>query len=111
MLLKMLRSGCDDVAMLHQSYITAEVNGRIAVSCLVTGIAVISCLHTSCSLIVNENADPRVLADLSDYLRDLVPSLSFVQSRLLLGLWQAIYLWEHRAAPHRRTLHLHLIGQ
>ena len=90
MLLKMLRSGCDDVAMLHQSYITAEVNGRIAVSCLVTGIAVISCLHTSCSLIVNENADPRVLADLSDYLRDLVPSLSFVQSRLLLGLWQAI---------------------
>ena len=150
----MLEFGCDDVAMLHQSLhslrlrtqgqgftdITAELNARIGASGLNMGMAVISCLHTSCSLIVNENADPRVLADLTAFFMALVPedgmaythneegsddmpahirtmltstslSLSFLQGRLLLGVWQAIYIWEHRAAPHQRSLHLHLIGQ
>ncbi|MFN5117236.1 MAG: secondary thiamine-phosphate synthase enzyme YjbQ [Cyanobacteriota bacterium] len=150
----MLQPGCDNVAMLHQSLhtlalsthgqgftdITAELNGSIAASGLATGIAVISCLHTSCSLIVSENADPRVLVDLAEYLKALVPedeiayshseegsddmpahirtvltstslSFSFLQGRLLLGIWQAIYLWEHRAMPHHRRLHVHLIGQ
>ncbi|WP_255145090.1 secondary thiamine-phosphate synthase enzyme YjbQ [Synechococcus sp. ATX 2A4] len=106
--------------------------------------------HTSCSLIINENADPRVLRDLSAFLQALVPheglgplsgagklrawlhddegpddmpahvrtaltastlSLPFDQGRLMLGTWQAVYLWEHRAAGSCRELSLHLLGE
>ena len=130
--------------------ITSALNAEIAASGLDTGIAVIACLHSSASLTVNENADPRVLADLGAYLQALVPregvrpisgqgelrpyvhddegpddmpahirtaltcsslSQSFQRGRLLLGTWQAIYLWEHRAAPMQRRLSLHLIGE
>jgi secondary thiamine-phosphate synthase enzyme len=108
------------------------------------------CLHTSCSLTVNENADPRVLVDLAAYLRALVPqegvlplsgggelrrwvhddegpddmpahvrtaltttslALPFREGRLLLGTWQAVYLWEHRCRPQQRRLSLHLLGE
>jgi secondary thiamine-phosphate synthase enzyme len=130
--------------------ITAALNREISASGLITGVAVLSCLHTSCSLTINENADPRVLLDLAAYLQALVPqegtrpisgegslrpyihddegaddmpahirtaltctslSLSFHRGRLLLGTWQAVYLWEHRARPHRRELCLHLLGE
>jgi len=130
--------------------ITAALDAEIVASGLDTGIAVVSCLHSSASLTVNENADPRVLADLTAYLRALVPregvrpvsgrgelrpyihddegpddmpahirtaltctslSQSFQGGRLLLGTWQAIYLWEHRAAPMQRRISLHLIGE
>jgi secondary thiamine-phosphate synthase enzyme len=157
------RSGQRTAAMLRQSLhplslttsgegftdITTALNREIAASGLSTGIAVIACLHTSCSLTINENADPRVLADLAAYLRSLVPeegvkpisgrgelrrwlhddegpddmpahirtaltctslSQSFEAGRLLLGTWQAIYLWEHRAGRQQRRLSLHLIG-
>ncbi|MEB3333217.1 MAG: secondary thiamine-phosphate synthase enzyme YjbQ [Synechococcaceae cyanobacterium] len=129
--------------------LTAALNGEIASCGLQRGVAQLVALHTSCSLTVNENADPRVLADLAAYLRALVPpegvrpisglgglrayahddegpddmpahirtaltctslSLSFERGRLLLGTWQAVYLWEHRARPQRRELSLHLIG-
>jgi len=129
--------------------ITGALNRQVASSGLATGIAALSCLHTSCSLTINENADPRVLADLAAYLRALVPeegvrpisglgdrrawihddegaddmpahirtaltatslSLSFEAGRLLLGTWQAIYLWEHRRIGSTRRLSLHLIG-
>jgi len=129
--------------------LTGLLNGQIAASGLDTGMAVVACLHTSCSLTINENADPRVLDDLAAFLRALVPaegvaplsgrgalrpwlhddegpddmpahvrtaltatslSLSFQGGRLLLGTWQAVYLWEHRARPHRRELSLHLLG-
>lgn len=130
--------------------ITAALNREIAASGLHTGLAVIACLHTSASLTVNENADPRVLADLSAHLHALVPqegsrslsgrgelrpyrhddegpddmpahirtaltcsslSQSFRDKRLLLGTWQAIYLWEHRQGRQQRRLSLHLIGE
>ena len=129
--------------------ITAPLNAEIRSSGLDTGIAVICCLHSSASLTVNENADPQVLADLTAYLRALVPregvrplsgeghlrpymhddegpddmpahirtaltctslSQSFQGGRLLLGTWQAIYLWEHREGPMQRRISLHLIG-
>ncbi|MFM7549329.1 MAG: secondary thiamine-phosphate synthase enzyme YjbQ [Cyanobacteriota bacterium] len=129
--------------------LTAALNQELAASGLTRGLAQLVVLHTSCSLTVNENADPRVLADLSAYLRALVPragvrsvsgegplytyrhddegpddmpahirtaltctslGLSFERGRLLLGTWQAVYLWEHRAQAHRRELSLHLIG-
>jgi len=121
--------------------VTAALNGAIAASGLRQGVATLVCLHTSCSLTVNENADPRVLEDLAAFLADLVPSgdqraylhddegpddmpahirtaltttslgLAFDHGRLLLGTWQAIYLWEHRAQSHQRRLVLHLLGE
>lgn len=90
---------------------------------------------------MNENADPRVLQDLGAFLGDLVPSgdrraylhddegpddmpahirtaltatslqLSFDQGRLVLGTWQAVYLWEHRSSGSERRLSLHLLGE
>jgi len=123
--------------------ITRALNRLIAASGLVLGTATIASLHTSCSLTVNENADPRVLVDLAAFLRALVPPegvrplsgqgerrpwvhddegpddmpahirtaltctslvLPFKSGRLLLGTWQAVYLWEHRARPHSRSL-------
>lgn len=129
--------------------LTGALNREIDASGLETGLAVINVLHTSCSLTINENADPRVLVDLTAVLQALVPqegtrpisgqgplrpylhddegpddmpahirtaltctslSLSFHQRRLVLGTWQAVYLWEHRARSQRRTLCLHLLG-
>ena len=129
--------------------LTAALNLEIASSGLRRGLATLVALHTSCSLTINENADPRVLEDLAAYLRALVPqegvrpisgagplrpyvhddegaddmpahirtaltctslSLSVQGGRLVLGTWQVVYLWEHRARSHRRRLSLHLIG-
>ena len=129
--------------------LTATLTAELSASGLQRGLLQLVALHTSCSLTINENADPRVLRDLSAYLRALVPQegvrpisglgalrpyvhddegpddmpshirtaltttslgLSFDGGRLLLGTWQAVYLWEHRARPQRRQLSLHLIG-
>ena len=129
--------------------ITASINAEIRASGLNQGLCVLVVQHTSCSLTINENADPRVLEDLAAYLRAIVPeegvrpisgrgelrpyahddegpddmpahirtaltttslSLSFDRSRLVLGTWQAIYLWDHRRLGSRRQLSVHLIG-
>ena len=129
--------------------LTAALNRELADSGLTRGLAQLAVLHTSCSLTVNENADPLVLADLTAYLQALVPrvgvrpisgdgpryeyrhddegpddmpahirtaltctslGLSFDRGRLLLGTWQAVYLWEHRALWQERQLSLHLLG-
>ena len=129
--------------------ITRLIQAELTKSGMGTGMCLLVAKHTSCSLTINENADPRVLVDLAAYLQALVPqegvrpisgcgslrayahddegpddmpahirtaltatslSLSFNQGRLLLGTWQAVYLWEHRAIGHRRQLSLHLIG-
>jgi len=95
--------------------------------------------HTSASLIVQENADPDVQKDLINYFDKLVPmddqlyihssegkndmpahiksaltnnqiSLSIKESRLILGTWQGIYLFEHRLDSHKRTTVHHYIG-
>lgn len=96
--------------------------------------------HTSASLLIQENADPDVQADLNRFLARLVPdgdplfrhreegpddmpahvraaltavqlSLPVVNGRLALGTWQGIYVWEHRLRPHRRQVVLHLLGE
>ena len=102
------------------------------------GMLHLTCLHTSASLTINENADPRVLQDLSDWMRDIVPesrryshddegaddmpahirtaltsqtlSLSVESGRLALGTWQAVYLWEHRELGSTRRIACHFIG-
>ncbi|MBL8622671.1 MAG: YjbQ family protein [Myxococcales bacterium] len=106
---------------------------------LACGLAVVFCHHTSASLIVSENADPVVRADLERFLARLVPdgdrlfahtdegpddmpahvrtvltqtslTIPIADGRLALGTWQGLYLWEHRAAPHRRRLSVTIVG-
>ena len=103
------------------------------------GMLNLSIQHTSASLIVQENADPDVQKDLINYFDKLVPmddqlyihssegkddmpahikstltnsqiSLSIKESKLILGTWQGIYLFEHRLDSHKRTIVHHYIG-
>ena len=103
------------------------------------GMLNLSIQHTSASLIVQENADPDVQKDIINYFDKLVPmddqlyihssegkddmpahiksaltnnqiSLSIKESRLILGTWQGIYLFEHRLDSHKRTIVHHYIG-
>lgn len=104
------------------------------------GLLTIFIRHTSASLTIQENADPDVLYDLNNFFKKLVPedlrlyrhnaegeddmpahikstltqtSLTIPVSSydLVLGLWQAIYIFEHRAHAHKRSVSLHLIGE
>ncbi|MCG6865853.1 MAG: secondary thiamine-phosphate synthase enzyme YjbQ [Thiogranum sp.] len=119
--------------------IAPEVQQRLADSGIDTGIGLIFVHHTSASLILCENADPEVRTDLERFMGRLVPdgdalfrhvdegtddmpahvrsiltsnSLSVPVSggRFDLGVWQGIYLWEHRRAPHRRRVTLTVYG-
>tara|TARA_B110000196_G_C20814458_1_gene506262 strand:+ start:186 stop:605 length:420 start_codon:yes stop_codon:yes gene_type:complete len=103
------------------------------------GMLNINILHTSASLVIQENADPDVLYDLKNFFDKLVPmdnklykhttegkddmpahiksvltnnqlTLSFKNKKLMLGTWQGLYLFEHRLAKHTRILTHHLIG-
>ncbi len=103
------------------------------------GILNINILHTSASLIIQENADPDVMHDLKNFFNKLVPmdnklykhttegkddmpahikstltnnqlTLSLKDKKLALGTWQGLYLFEHRLEEHTRTLSYHLIG-
>ena len=103
------------------------------------GMLNINILHTSASLVIQENADPDVLRDLKHFFDQLVPmdnklykhttegkddmpahiksaltnnqlTLSFKNKKLMLGTWQGLYLFEHRLEEHTRTLTHHLIG-
>ena len=105
-----------------------------------SGLVTLHVRHTSASLLIQENADPDVRRDLEAFFARLVPdgdrlyihtaegdddmpahvrtaltavnlSLPVSDGRLALGTWQGIYLWEHRHAPHRRTIALHFIGE
>ncbi len=130
--------------------ITNNLNQFLKENNLSSGILILSSLHTSCSLIINENADPNVLVDLQNYIKAIVPSnsyqdlslnkgeiyykhyqegeddmpahiktaltntslsLSFKDEKLILGVWQAVYLWEHRLGEKLRTLNVHIIGE
>ncbi len=104
-----------------------------------TGLLTLFCRHTSASLLVQENADPEVLADLDRFFSRLVPdgdslfrhtaegsddmpahvraaltqvhlSIPVVDGKLTLGTWQGLYLFEHRRRPHRREVVLQYLG-
>jgi secondary thiamine-phosphate synthase enzyme len=104
-----------------------------------TGLLTIFCQHTSASLVIQENADPDVVADLADFMTRLVPedarlyrhtaegpddmtshirsaltqtqlAIPIHQGKLALGTWQGVYLFEHRERPHRRSVVLHLLA-
>ncbi len=117
---------------------TREVERWIAAQKARTGLLTVFCQHTSASLLIQENADPDVVADLNDFFEKLVPedvslyrhtaegpddmtshiraaltqtqlSIPVQDGRLALGTWQGVYLFEHRARPHRRSVALHLL--
>ena len=118
---------------------TSEIISWIKLNKFKNGLLNISIKHTSASLIVQENADPDVQSDLINYFDKLVPmnsdlyihtaegkddmpahiksaltnnqiSLSVKESKLLLGTWQGIYLFEHRINQQNRIVVLHYLG-
>ncbi len=122
---------------LHE--ITDQVAQAVARSKCTAGLATVFCQHTSCSLMLMENADPSARHDLEAWLDRLVPendphfthtlegpddmpshikmvltrtseTVPIAAGKLALGTWQGIFLWEHRDAPHRRQLVVTVIG-
>ncbi len=120
--------------------ITAECAAVLRRSGLRRGILTAFCQHTSCSLVLMENADPTARRDLEAWLDRLVPednphfthtlegaddmpshikmaltrsseSIPFADGLLLLGAWQGIFLWEHRRAPHTRSVFVTALGE
>jgi len=119
--------------------LTSAIENWISAKNLKTGILNLSILHTSASLIVQENADPDVMKDMKNFFNKLVPmdgksyihsaegkddmpahiksaltnshlSLSVNKGQLVLGTWQGLYLFEHRIESHTRTVNLHYLG-
>lgn len=119
--------------------ITEPVRRFVQAQAMATGLLTLFCRHTSASLTIQENADPDVRKDLEAYFDRIAPeepgryihedegpddmpahirtALTGVQlaipvsaGRLVLGTWQGVYLFEHRRAPHRREVVLHLVG-
>jgi secondary thiamine-phosphate synthase enzyme len=120
--------------------ITQDIQGYVAEAGLRVGVAHVFVHHTSASLMLCENADPEVRADLERFMGRLVPdgdplfrhvdegsddmpahirtlltgstlSIPVSAGRCLLGTWQGIYLWEHRHAGQRRRLTLTVYGE
>ena len=120
--------------------ITAPLSAWLAKQTIVTGLLTIFCRHTSASLLIQENADPDVRADLENFFEAIAPedgkryihkseglddmpahiraallqtqlAIPIATGRLVLGTWQGIYLFEHRRAPHQREIVLHLLGE
>ena len=119
--------------------ITDQVAQALRASKLEQGVATVFCQHTSCSLVLMENADASARRDLEAWLNRLVPendphfthtlegaddmpshikmaltrtseSVPFSGGELLLGTWQGIFLWEHRKAAHTRKVVLTFLG-
>jgi secondary thiamine-phosphate synthase enzyme len=120
--------------------ITRPVCEWVAKQTMTTGLLTVFCRHTSASLLIQENAAREVRADLEAFFEQLAPeahgryahddegaddmpshiraaltdislSIPLIGGRLVLGTWQGLYLFEHRRAPHRREIALHLAGQ
>ena len=118
---------------------TEKTLGWLSKQRIKNGILNINILHTSASLVIQENADPDVLYDLEKFFDKLAPmdnklykhttegkddmpahiksaltnnqlTLSIKNKKLMLGTWQGLYLFEHRLEQHTRMLSLHLIG-
>ena len=119
--------------------ITAEIEAWVARRGIACGLLTVFIVHTSASLLVQENYSPDVKTDLNTFLRRLAPedpsryrhndegpddmpahlksavtqvqlTIPVQNGRLALGTWQGIFLLEHRATPHRREIVLTLIG-
>lgn len=119
--------------------ITSEIAAAVAATGVEEGLCTIFLRHTSASLTIQENADPAARRDLETWLRRLVPendplythteegpddmpshikaaltssslAVPVMGGRMALGTWQGLFLWEHRSAPHRRRVVVHVAG-
>ena len=117
--------------------ITSDIERELETLNMHNGLINISVLHTSCSLLIQENADPSVQLDIKNFLEEIAPeknyihnsegaddmpahlkslltqthiSLSFKDKKLILGTWQGIFLLEHRFSDKIRYVQLHFIG-
>ena len=117
--------------------ITSDIKRELDTLNMQDGLINISVLHTSCSLLIQENADPSVQLDIKNFLEEIAPeknyihnsegaddmpahlkslltqthiSLSFKDKKLILGTWQGIFLLEHRVSDKIRNVQLHFIG-
>ena len=120
--------------------ITSQVKQWVEEQGIATGLLTLYCRHTSASLLIQENADPDVQTDLENFFEEIAPedskryvhkteglddmpahirtalsqtqlAIPVASGRMVLGTWQGIYLFEHRRAPHRREIVLHLLGE
>jgi secondary thiamine-phosphate synthase enzyme len=119
--------------------ITEEVQTIVAKSKIVTGTVTVFVRHTSCSLVIMENAAPAARRDLERFFERLVPEeagyehddegpddstshirmaltrtsevIPVADGKLQLGTWQGIFLFEHRRAPHHRKIIVTVIGE
>jgi secondary thiamine-phosphate synthase enzyme len=121
-------------------HITSEIARWLESTGVRDGLLTVFVQHTSASLTIQENADPDVVHDLNTFFDRLVSedsrlyrhtvegpddmpahiraaltltqvSIPVERGRMLLGTWQGVYLFEHRAAPHRRTVVLQVMGE
>jgi secondary thiamine-phosphate synthase enzyme len=119
--------------------ITANVARVVRESGVTTGVAAVFLQHTSASLVIYENADPSARTDLHEFFERLVPedeeyyihtaegpddttshlrmiltrsseSIPVAEGRMTLGTWQGIFLFEHRRAPHYRSVVVSVVG-
>ena len=120
--------------------VTQGIQEKIDKCGLRNGTVTVFAQHTSCSLIIMENADPTARRDLEEFLNRLVPedadyfthgseggddmpshirmvltrtseTIPIVDGKMQLGTWQGIFLFEHRRAPHRRKIWITIMGQ
>jgi len=134
----------DQFAIATRGKGTYEITGRVEAivhaSRIRTGTATVFVRHTSCSLVIFENADPSARTDLHAFFDRLVPEdspyfvhtaegpddmpshlrmaltrtsevIPVVDGRLALGTWQGIFLFEHRRAPHTRDIVVSVVGE
>ena len=138
--------------LIHQTTLTIQTRGQgmleitesiareVEASNVQCGVVTVFCQHTSCSLVIMENADPCARHDLEGWLNRLVPendpqfehtlegpddmpshikmaltrtseTVPIAGGRMLLGTWQGIYLWEHRCAAHARNVVVTVTGE
>ncbi|QGZ90839.1 secondary thiamine-phosphate synthase enzyme YjbQ [Microcystis aeruginosa] len=119
--------------------LTAPIEAIVAESGITTGLCSVFVCHTSASLLIQENADPDVLTDLANFFAKLVQEdsslyyhstegpddmpahirsvltrtseqIPIARGKLVLGIWQGIYLWEHRQSRHQRQVVVHITG-
>ena len=120
--------------------ITDDVQLKIEKRGVQNGTVTVFVQHTSCSIVIMENADPTARRDLEEFFDRLVPedadyfthdsegsddmpshirmvlthtseTVPIVDGKMQLGTWQGIFLFEHRRAPHRRKIFVTIIGE
>lgn len=119
---------------------TNQVHDWLSRQRVANGLLTAFIQHTSCSLVIQENADPDVTLDLRDFFERLVPeddesfrhttegaddmtshirsalthtsvSIPVISGRMALGTWQGLYVFEHRARPHQRRVVVQIMGE